>query len=251
MALLDWWRMGQQDPGSVYNIAPGGTFTTMFGNPQPDPAGQPALPTFAAGQPFAPAFQTATEPPPPVGTPKQPEILTDPDNARTVAPPPAGVPKKPEILTGPRDERTVPPPAAPDPPPTSRKVPEVLTPIAGPDNKPARDERLVPTPATTPAAAAGNDWDRIMKMMKDPKMGPAIAALSKLGGSGKGPAPPAPWRSTMHPGNPGFNAGNPGSASQILQGMTGGAQRREEARLKKMAQRRNERDRYDILAGRG
>lgn len=256
MALLDWWRMGQQDPGSVYNIAPGGTFTTMFGNPQPDPPGTPPLPTFAAGQPFAPAFapfaQTPEKPPENTpGNPKIPEVVTPTPGTdeRRVAP---NTPKIPELLTGPRDERTVPPPIVPDPPPASRKVPEVLTPIAGPDNKPARDERLVPTPASqTPAAAAGNDWDRIMKMMKDPKMGPAIAALSKLGGSGKGPAPPAPWRSTMHPGNPGFNAGNPGSASQILQGMTGGAQRREEARLKKMAQRRNERDRYDILAGRG
>ena len=194
--LDDWWKLNQQAPaGTMYNVQPGGTFTTMFGNPQPDPVGQPALPTFAAGQPFAPAFQTATEPPPPaappVGTPKQPEILTDPDASRTVAPPSI----------------------------SPRKQPEVTTPIIGPDNKPTSDDRLKPTPAST-AAAAGNEWDRVMKLVKDPKMGPAIAALAKMGGSGKGPAPPGPYHMHMiGPTNPGANQPNIGSAQQMLEGV--------------------------------
>jgi hypothetical protein len=210
MALLDWWRMGQFDPNSVYNVAPGGTFTTMMGPnpPPPDPTPIPAPP---GSGPIATIMG---------GEPKQPEILTDPDTSRTIAPPPVGTPKQPEILADPRDERTVPPPIVPDPPPISpRKQPEVTTKIVGPDGKPTSDDRLKPTAAST-AVQAGNDWDRVMKLVKDPKFGSAIAALAKGGGAGKGPAPPGPYHMHMiGPSNPGFSPGNPGSAGQMLQGI--------------------------------
>ena len=191
------------------------------------------------------------------GGPSGPGTFSTPmqaDGAPQQQPPPplVGTPKKPEILTGPRDERTVPPPVAP---PTSRKVPEVLTPIAGPDNKPAPDERLVPTPASTApstsATQSGNLWDRLMALQKDGKLGPAIAALAKMGGGGAGHPAPPPWRSSMSPSQPGYHPGNPGSAAQMMQGLTGGAQKREEERQKKRASRRRESDRYDILGGRG
>jgi len=160
MGLLDdWWKLNPNAGGNVYNVQPGGTFTTMFGQPAPNEDNIPQAP---------------------VGTPRISEILTPtptPD-PRTVPPP---TPKVPEILTGPRDERTVPPPAAP---PTSSKVPEVLTPIApSTPGGPTADPRLIPTAAST-AAQTGNIWDEWMKRVKDPKFGPAIAALAKGMGSG-------------------------------------------------------------------
>lgn len=104
------------------------------------------------------------------GTPQQDPPPVDPPTA-----PPVGTPKVPEInLTPPGvppDPRTV-------PIPTSSKVPEVLTKTPG-----TPDERLVPTAAST-AAQTGNIWDEWMKRVKDPKFGPAIAALAKGMGSG-------------------------------------------------------------------
>jgi hypothetical protein len=175
MALLDWWRMGQQDPNSVYNMAPGGTFTTMLGAPDPTPD-PPPIPAPPGSGPIATIMG---------GAPRQPEIQTDPDTARTTAPPPpppVGTPKQPEILTDPDASRTA-PPAAPLPP--ARKIPEVLTKTPG-----TPDERLTPTAAST-AAQTGNIWDEWMKRVKDPKMGPVIAALAKGMGHGANSAPVA------------------------------------------------------------
>lgn len=164
--LDDWWKLNPNAGGNVYNVQPGGTFTTMFGQPAPNEDNIPQVP---------------------VGTPRISEILAPvptPDERRI--PPPT--PKVPEILTGPRDERTVPPPAAP---PTSSKVPEVLTPIApSTPGGPTADPRLIPTAASqAPPALSFND--KLMAMYKDPKMGPAIAALAKGMGHGANSAPVA------------------------------------------------------------
>ena len=157
--LDDWWKLNPNAGGNVYNVQPGGTFTTMFGQPAPNEDNIPQVP---------------------VGTPRISEILAPvptPDERRI--PPPT--PKVPEVKLAPPtapDERTVPPPA--DPLPPARKIPEVLTKTPG-----TPDERLVPTAAST-AAQTGNIWDEWMKRVKDPKFGPAIAALAKGMGSGAG-----------------------------------------------------------------
>jgi hypothetical protein len=167
-------QLGAENPGTTFWATGGG----------PNGAGTFSVPTQPSGAP-------QQDPPPPVGTPKQPEILTDPDTSRTAPPPPI----------------------------SPRKQPEVTTPIIGPDNKPTSDDRLKPTPAST-AAAAGNDWDRVMKWVKDPKNGAMIGALAKMGGGGKGPAPPGPYHMHMiGPTNPGFNQPNIGSAQQMLEGV--------------------------------
>jgi hypothetical protein len=104
----------------------------------------------------------------------------------------------------------------------------------------------------TPAVQAGNAMDKLMALQKEGKLGPVIAALAKsFGAGGGGPAPPAPWRSSMHPGNPGFN--QPQGGSQMLQQLMESSisSKAQKAWEKKKSQQRRERDRYDILGGKG
>jgi hypothetical protein len=124
-----------------------------------------------------------------------------------------------------------------------------IEPAFNPDVREAVRGAVAAQAAGTPAVQAGNIYDKLMKLQEEGKLGPMVSALAKMGGGGKGPAPPPAWHSTLQGGNPGYHPGNPGSAAQVMQGLTGGAEKREEARKKKP--RRNERDRYDILAGRG
>jgi hypothetical protein len=114
--------------------------------------------------------------------------------------------------------------------------------------------RKATPPGGTAATQAGNSWDDWIKRLKDPKMGPAIAALAKGFGAAKGPAPPGPY--SMHmigPTNPGFNQPNVGGAQQQLQQLMEGGigAKAQKAWEKKKSQRRSEQDRYDILGGRG
>jgi hypothetical protein len=165
-------QLGAENPGTTFWATGGG----------PNGAGTFSVPTQPSGAP-------QQDPPPPVGTPKQPEILTDPDSTRTT--------------------------------PTSSKVPEVLTKIApATPGGATADPRLIPTAASA-AVKAGDSWeDRLMKMAKDPKFGPMISALAKAGGVGKGPAPPGPYHMHMiGPTNPGANQPNIGSAQQMLEGV--------------------------------
>jgi hypothetical protein len=158
-------------------------------------------------------FTMPTTGPQTFSTPVQPDGASQQQPPPAEPPPPLpGTSKTPEVKLAPPtvpDERTVPIP------PASSKVPEVLTKTPG-----TPDERLTPTAASTAptAATAGNIWDRYMALMKDPKAGPAIAALAKGFGAGnKGPAPPPAFHVQIGQTNPGFNQPNAGSAQQMLQ----------------------------------
>jgi len=118
------------------------------------------------------------DPPPPAVNPRVAEA------AAPLAPDAAG---KPQV-----DERRVPLPPPP-PAPTSRKVPEVVTPIVGPEGQPARDERLTPTVASsTPAPNSDDEYKKKLQAMLGNKdfMGALAGLAGSIGGKAKTPVPP-------------------------------------------------------------
>jgi hypothetical protein len=232
--------------GSLYNVAADGNGT--FSVPvQPDGQQQPNPPPVDPPKP------------PPENTPRPP-IFAGVGGMGTMAPMGTTAPVAPPTLATPspsgRTKEMIPAYGPGASQPSVTQAPTLpIEPAFNPDVREAVRKSTPPggtaagTPPGTPAAQP-SAMDRLLAMQKDPKFGPAIAALAKSFGAGHGgPAPPAPWRSTMHPGNPGFNQPQGGSQmlQQLMQGSAGA--KAQAAWEKQKGQRRREADRYDILGG--
>lgn len=192
--------------GSLYNVAADGpgTFSTPVspdGAPQQEPPPEPPKP-------------------PPEITPRPP-IFAGIGGMGTMAPMGTTAPVAPPTLSTPspsgRTKETIPAYGPGASQPSVTQAPTLpIEPAFNPDVREA--VRKSTPPGGTAATQAGNSWDDWIKRLKDPKMGPAIAALAKGFGAAKGPAPPGPY--SMHmigPTNPGFNQPNAGAAGQMLQ----------------------------------
>ena len=178
----------------------------------PPPASMYNIPVNADGSPgsFTSPVPTAPEVTPRVVKTER----VDPTGA-VIPPTPGNPPGNPSIS---RPEVTVPMAegAGPDPRlvPTSRKVPEVATPIVGPTGDPrAPDERLVPTPAST--APPPNTFNQeLLKLLDNKDFSGAMKALS--GAFGKPPPAPPPFKVSGHSGGGGGVRDLSGSGQQLL-----------------------------------
>ena len=138
--------------------------------------------------------------PPPLVTPENPI-------APTPFPPSPMAPRQAEVATDKTDERLAPLP------PTSRKIPEVVTtPLGTP-----QDERLVPT-AASQAAREKSFNEKLMDMYKDPKFAPALAALVKgMGGGAAAPPIPTARAPQIAAGNPGYHQPDTGAGAKLTE----------------------------------
>jgi hypothetical protein len=208
--------MGFRDPNDPYGLQQA-SISTILGTPQPDPPPTPQEQRTAGALDALTTKLVPTTRFSPDGRPLDP-------NAPPPTPPRTVVEGAPQIVPGsgrvPEAGTTPELDYRKEPfPPTSRKVPEVRTPIVGPTGAPAPDERLVPTPAST--APAPETWQQqFAKLVGSNDFSGAAKALSAMFPK-KPPAPP-PFHVSGHSGGGGGVKDLTGQGQQILSGILKG-----------------------------